>query len=129
VKISPAIPQSGDLALERAAGKGASDAVPARPLLEGVGDAAREAQTVEGRLFTEGYAFEFFQAVRLLHQLNPSTRLVGRDAPPSEEAVRFRAHLSLAFPPSQIYELQRPAPGLHLPLMTVSIMHQSEPSA
>ena len=92
VKISP---PSDDVALQQAQGNGASAAVPPRPLLEGVGDAAREAQTVEGRLFTEGYAFEFFQAVRLLHQLNPSSRLVGRDAPPSEEAVRFRAHFFL----------------------------------
>src|SRR5262249_9540637 len=73
-------------------------------------------RTVEERLFTEGYAFDFFQAVRLLERLEPARRLVGQDGPPRDEAGRFPAHLSLAYPSSRgIYEIEkaspRPLPG------------------
>src|SRR5262249_8629065 len=61
--------------------------------------------SVEERLFEEGYAFDFFQAVRILERLAPARRAVGRGGPPGVEAVRFRAHLSLSFPPSAIYEV------------------------
>lgn len=60
------------------------------------------------RLFSDGPAFDFFQAVRLLERLTPDRRPVGRDFAPSNEVVRFRAHLSLAFPPSSIHEIQAP---------------------
>src|SRR5690242_7402110 len=56
-------------------------------------------------LFAQGYRFEFFQAVRLLEQISPSRKPVGSTASPSEEAVRFAAHLSLMFPPSEIHEI------------------------
>jgi type VI secretion system protein ImpH len=42
--------------------------------------------------------------------------------------VRIRAHLSLTFPPSSIYDLQRPTEFLPLPLMTVSFMGLYGPS-
>ena len=57
------------------------------------------------RLFAEGFAFDFFQAVRLLHLLQPDRAPVGRGGPPGAEAVRFRTHASLSFPPSSIYDL------------------------
>src|SRR5262245_26009426 len=38
----------------------------------------------------------------------PQLRLVGTDAPPDAEAARFRAHMSLAFPPAQIMEFLPP---------------------
>jgi type VI secretion system protein ImpH len=53
-------------------------------------------------LCREGYRFQFFQAVRLLQLLWPERRPVGRFAAPAEEVVRFRAHLSLSFPASDI---------------------------
>ena len=69
---------------------------------------------VVDRLFAEGYAFDFFQAVRLLQALDPARVRVGRGGPPRAEAVRFRTHASLNFPPSSIYDLT-PSPGEGVP--------------
>jgi type VI secretion system protein ImpH len=87
----------------------------------------RRERTVAERLVEESYAFDFFQAVRLLERINPQRRLVGRAGPPAEEVARFRAHLSLSFPPSAIYELQ-PASALLPPAMTVAFMGLTGPS-
>ena len=54
-------------------------------------------------LRTEPYRFEFFQAVRILERLFQHS--VGTDANPEDEVVRFRAHQSLLFPPSEIYDI------------------------
>lgn len=56
-------------------------------------------------LFDEPYRFEFFQAVRLLEKIFPDRRAVGAEAMPFEEIVRFRSHVSLDFPASQIQEI------------------------
>ena len=55
---------------------------------------------IEQRLFAEGCAFDFFQAVRILARLDPSRRPVGQAGPPRDEVVRFRALTSLNFPQS-----------------------------
>lgn len=62
---------------------------------------------VADRLFSEGYAFDFFQAVRLLQRLEPERARVGRGGPPAAEAVRFRSLASLSFPASAIRDLSR----------------------
>ncbi|WP_152051602.1 type VI secretion system baseplate subunit TssG [Tautonia marina] len=64
----------------------------------------RSNSSVSDRLFADPTPFDFFQAARLLEQLGAASgRLpVGHDGPPSREAVRFLAHLSLSFPPSAI---------------------------
>jgi type VI secretion system protein ImpH len=77
---------------------------------------------VEKQLFTEGYAFDFFQAVRLLERLDAEREPVGRDALPQHEAVRFRTHVSLSFPPSQIFDLVRQEVVAEPPLMTVTFL-------
>ncbi len=60
------------------------------------------------KLFDEPYRFDFFQAVRLLERINRDRLPVGRkDGDPHREVVRFRTRASLAFPPSQLYELNR----------------------
>lgn len=55
----------------------------------------------------EPYRFEFFQAVRLLELMYPDRRVVGRFNDPAGEAVRFGAVTSVAFPASQIQEVDR----------------------
>lgn len=50
-------------------------------------------------------SFEFFQAVTLLQRLRPDRQPAGRFTNPEDEAVRFGANPSLAFPASQIQEL------------------------
>jgi type VI secretion system protein ImpH len=86
------------------------------------------AGSVAARLFEEGFAFDFFQAVRLLERLAPKRCPVGRAGPPQEEVVRFRAHLSLSFPPSSIYEIQSPSAALKVPALTVAFMGLTGPS-
>jgi len=56
------------------------------------------------------FAFEFFQAVALLHRLLPR-RAVGHFANPNDEVVRFGVNNSLAFPASQIQSLHQPEEG------------------
>jgi type VI secretion system protein ImpH len=85
--------------------------------------------SVAERLFEEGYAFDFFQAVRLLERLAPARRPVGRNGPLAEEIVRFGAHLSLSFPASKgIHEIQPSSPPALAPAMIVSFMGLTGPS-
>jgi type VI secretion system protein ImpH len=65
-------------------------------------------RSAEQRLYEEGHAFDFFQAVRLLQRLQTDRVGVGLSGPPDREAVRFGALPSLNFPPSSVYEV-RPA--------------------
>lgn len=67
----------------------------------------RNDKSIEELLFEEPYRFGFFQAVRLFQRLNSQKRSVGRDAMPHEEALRFRSHVSLDFPASEIQEIIR----------------------
>jgi type VI secretion system protein ImpH len=65
--------------------------------------------SVAERLFTEGFGFGFFQAVRLLERVAPERKPVGRNFSPASEIVRFNAHLSLSFPASKgIFEILPP---------------------
>jgi type VI secretion system protein ImpH len=59
-------------------------------------------------LFEEPFRFEFFQAVRLLEQLDGGRVPVGHDGPPGREVVRFVGHLAMDFPASAIHSLDRP---------------------
>lgn len=63
-------------------------------------------KSVNQILFDEPYRFEFFQAVRVFERLFPEKGAVGRDALPHEEPVRFRSHISLNFPSSEIQEIR-----------------------
>jgi type VI secretion system protein ImpH len=62
--------------------------------------------TLTQRLFAQPYRFDFFQAVRLLKQIDPDRKPVGRDDDPRSEAARFRTRASLTFPPSQVYQIK-----------------------
>jgi type VI secretion system protein ImpH len=58
------------------------------------------------KLREEPWSFEFFQAVSLLERLRPDRQPVGRFTHPEEEAVRFSANASLAFPASQVQQME-----------------------
>ncbi len=62
------------------------------------------------RLYEDPTRFSFFQAVRLLQLARPETVALADSADPSTEAVRLRAHASLSFPASEIFDLRPPAP-------------------
>ena len=69
----------------------------------------REQPGLGDLLFREGYRFEFFQAVRMLERLYPAKKPVGRHELPRDEVVRFRTHVSLAFPASEVYDVTGPS--------------------
>src|SRR5437588_7194749 len=75
-------------------------------------DLAPDPQSAAGQLFAEPFAFDFFQAIRVLERAFPDRVPVGRSGPLAREVVRLHAHLSLSFPPSSIYALApSTAPG------------------
>jgi type VI secretion system protein ImpH len=85
-------------------------------------------RAVGRRLFAAPYEFDFFQAVRVLERMFRGRKAVGRRAPPADEVVRFRAHQSIAFPPSAITELLPPDAAVPVPLMTVTFLGLTGPS-
>jgi type VI secretion system protein ImpH len=66
---------------------------------------------IEEKLRREPYTFDFFQALRLLERFRPEKKSVGQFVQPDSEVAHFRAHPSLAFPASQIQEMEWPAEG------------------
>ncbi len=76
-------------------------------------------RTVLDRLTSTPWEFDFFAAVRAF-LADRSRRPVGTDALPDAEAVRFRGHPSLSFPPSQIHALAPPTLERPVPLLTVT---------
>jgi len=80
---------------------------------------------MEEILREDACSFEFFQAVTLLQRLRRETQPVGRFSNPEDEAVHFRVNNELAFPASQIQELEYPdnAP----PQMKVNFMGLTGP--
>ena len=80
---------------------------------------------VSEKLRHQPFSFDFFQAVRLLEKLLPERTPVGKFAHPGNEVAHFGAHPSLAFPASQIQEMDWPENG---PLrMTVNFMGLTGP--
>jgi type VI secretion system protein ImpH len=56
----------------------------------------------------EGCSFEFFQAVTLLQRLRADRQPVGRFTNPEQEAVHFGANPAIAFPGSQVQQIDWP---------------------
>jgi type VI secretion system protein ImpH len=86
--------------------------------------------SVADQLHSKPFAFDFFQAVRLLRRLHAREGGVrdengqfvdGGAGADADEVVRFRTHLSLDTPASSIYGLERPSPGKP-PQMTVTFL-------
>src|SRR5260370_13352011 len=90
-------------------------------------ESRRPGPSLEETLFEEGFRFDFFQAARLLESVSPERTPVGSGTRPGEEAVRFRAHISLGFPPSAIHALERPAEDGGPAQMSVAFMGLTGP--
>lgn len=71
-------------------------------------------------LLEEPFRVHFFQAVRMLQKMDQERKPVGYFTTPQGETIRFSARTSLAFPPSEIYDLQRAESGQMC--MTVEFM-------
>jgi type VI secretion system protein ImpH len=63
------------------------------------------------RLMADPNSFGFFQAVRLLERTRPGRSAVGGFADPADEVARFAVPPSLAYPASEIQELEDSATG------------------
>ena len=68
-------------------------------------DAVEALEELEEILREDPWSFQFFQAVRLLRRLHPSSRGVGEFASPSREVARFSTNPRLGFPAGEIQEL------------------------
>jgi len=75
--------------------------------------------SVAEQLVNETYRFEFYQAVRLLHQLKPDAVPVADGTLPEQEPVRFSALVSTQFPASDLDSIVNDA---DIPLMKVNFM-------
>jgi len=76
--------------------------------MEGARLASPEVAT---RLAAEPTAFEFFQAVRLLGRLYPERAPVGGFGAPAEEVANFSAAPAIAFPASEVQDLELAGEG------------------
>ncbi|MEE9311999.1 MAG: type VI secretion system baseplate subunit TssG [Planctomycetota bacterium] len=63
-------------------------------------------RTVSEQLEENPADFGFFQAVRLLQREKPDAPKIGHQGPPTQEGVRFRPNLSLAFPLADIESVE-----------------------
>ncbi len=82
----------------------------------------RTAPSVEQELYEAGYRFDFFQAMRLLRLLHPGPARTGRGVQPRQEPVRLRASVEMAFPPSDIVQVEKPSRPGSPPEMTVAFL-------
>lgn len=62
-------------------------------------------------LFSEGWRFEFYQAVRLLEKMALERVPVGEGTEPEREAVRFISRVGFDFPASEVHEVELPEEG------------------
>src|SRR5262249_39162111 len=74
-------------------------------------DVGKSLAFVRAELEDDPCHFQFFQAARLLELLQGGRATVGEFVPPAEEAVHFGVHNALAFPPSQIHDIEWPENG------------------
>lgn len=63
--------------------------------------------SLEERFFKEGFRFSFFQIVTLLEQYHRPAARVGHQGPAGAEVLRFRPDNSLAFPTSDVVDIER----------------------
>ncbi|WP_010585391.1 type VI secretion system baseplate subunit TssG [Schlesneria paludicola] len=78
-------------------------------------------------LLSEGYRFNFFQAVRLMERWQSSFEPVGHDSVPHREVVRFSSYASLEFPASQIRNIDQRKDLSHPARMVVTFMGLTGP--
>lgn len=64
------------------------------------------AEGVYGRLFREGYRFDFFQAVRLLERLYADAPAPGAHWDVRKERIFFRPHSALVFPAADVRRIE-----------------------
>ncbi|MBM3116354.1 type VI secretion system baseplate subunit TssG [Jeongeupia naejangsanensis] len=81
----------------------------------------RPADSVVERLYRETHAFEFSQAVALLHRLDPDSTPPGHGVDPRQETVRLRGPLSPSLPTGAIGPLRAAAQPGQSPVLSVHL--------
>ena len=66
-----------------------------------------EFRNLRRMLEEEPFRVHFFQAVRMLQRMEQDRKPVGYFITPQGETIRFSSRTSLAFPPSELYDLRR----------------------
>ena len=89
----------------------------------------RNSPGLTSELETRSYRFDFFQAVRLLQRMDPDDDPVGTGDDPSREAIRFKSHVSLGFPPSDVRGITFGEEEHQPREMTVSFMGVATPAS
>jgi type VI secretion system protein ImpH len=77
--------------------------------------------SIAGQLFAEPWEFEFFQAVLLLEQLQPSSVPAGEGVDPDREAVCFRSAVTQVFAASEVQALEHAADSGAPPTITANL--------
>lgn len=88
----------------------------------------RDSASVKEDLYEHPARFEFFQAVRLLRQLQRGSGSIAA-ADPSDEFVRFRSEISLAFPTAEVSEITPPGEEESKAVMAVPFMGAASPAS
>src|SRR6266850_7915057 len=78
-------------------------------------------------LWSEPYRFEFFAALRVLARIAEGGQATGDDSRTALDRLRFRAHQSLSFPPSEIWDVVKQSSGERLAEMTVAFLGLTGP--
>lgn len=79
-------------------------------------------RSIEETLFSEGWRFELFQAVRLLERIAADKVPVGEGPEPDQEAVRFLSRAGFDFPASEVDFVERPPSPDEPARMTVNVL-------
>ena len=78
-------------------------------------------------MWAEPYRFEFFAALRVLARMAEERQSAGDDPRTAIDQLQFRAHQSLSFPPSEIWDIAKPSGGNRLAEMTVAFLGLTGP--
>jgi type VI secretion system protein ImpH len=78
-------------------------------------------------LWSEPFRFEFFAALRVLAKMDDQGYRAGDDTRSVLDKLKFRALQSLTFPPSEIWDIKRPATGDRLAEITVAFLGVTGP--
>ncbi len=82
----------------------------------------RDDYPLEDQLYDNPEKFGFYQAVRILELLFSGKIPVGEDSDPQKETIRFKSHVDLVFPPSEIRQIESKSKEKKPDEMLVSIM-------
>lgn len=78
--------------------------------------------SLEQRLADEPYCFSFFAALRVFAQISARTAPSHEEPRSAIDKIRFRAHQALSFPPSELWDVARPAGGNPIADLTVTFL-------